>query len=242
VGVGVRYAQSSIDGNAASVAGGPSNSHTNINSYQITAYAGYAPGPFYINGAATYGLDKYSGSRLVEFPGIDSVLASTYSGDQATAYGTAGYHFYPGDGRTVLTPYASLQYTDLHVGAYTEGGNPALALAVNAQHYDFVESGLGGKIARYVVLSGSTVLLPEFHAQWLHSLSGGAMTNIAAFTAGGPSFTTVGLKPDPNTYNLGAGLTFANNRQWSIEAAYDYLWRSQNYSAQQLSIRFVLRM
>jgi len=242
VGVGVRYAQSSIDGNAASVAGGPSNSHTNINSYQITAYVGYAPGPFYINGALTYGLDRYSSSRLVEYPGVDSVLASTYSGDQTTVFGTTGYHFYPGDGRTVLTPFASLQYTDLHAGAYAEGGNPALDLTVNAQHYDFVESGLGAKIARYVVLSGSMVVQPELHAQWLHSLSADSMTNIAAFTAGGPAFTTVGLKPDPNTYNLGAGVAFANSRRWSIDAAYDYLWRSQNYSAQQLTLRFVLRV
>jgi len=117
-----------------------------------------------------------------------------------------------------------------------------LDLTVNAQHYDFVESGLGAKIARYVVLSGSMVVQPELHAQWLHSLSADSMTNIAAFTAGGPAFTTVGLKPDPNTYNLGAGVAFANSRRWSIDAAYDYLWRSQNYSAQQLTLRFVLRV
>lgn len=242
VGVSIMYAQSAINGNTANLAGGPSNSHTNINTYQITGYVGYAPGPLYINGSVTYGVDKYSGSRLVRFPGIDSVLASTYSGDQTTVFGTAGYHIYVGDGRTVITPYATLQYTDLHAGAYTESGNQALNLAVEAQHYDFVESGLGAKIARNVVLSGSAVLQPEFHAKWLHAISGNTMANTATFTGGGAAFTTVGLKPDPNTYNLGAGLTFANGRRWSIAGAYDYLWRSQNYTAQQLMVSFVLRI
>lgn len=242
VGVSVMYAQSSIDGNTASVAGGPSNSHTNITSYQVTGYVGYAPGPLYINGSVTYGVDRYSGSRLVAFPGVNSVLASGYSGDQTTLFGTVGYHFHVGDGRTVITPFATLQYTDLHTGGYTEAGNQALDLTVGSQHYAFLESGVGAKIARDVVLDGSSVLQPEVHAKWLHSMNGDAMTNTAAFTAGGGTFTTSGLKPDPDTFNVGAGLTFANSRRWSVEGSYDYLWRSQNYAAQQLAIRFVLRL
>nr|QQZ51911.1 autotransporter outer membrane beta-barrel domain-containing protein [Phenylobacterium glaciei] len=36
-----------------------------------------------------------------------------------------------------------MQYTDLRTDAYTETGDPALNLKVDAQQYDFLQSGLG---------------------------------------------------------------------------------------------------
>jgi hypothetical protein len=68
------------------------------------------------------------------------------------------------------------------------------------------------------------------------------MSNTATFVSGGPAFTTLGLRPDPNTYDMGAGLTFGHLGQWSMEGAYDYLWRAANYSAQQLTVSFVLHL
>jgi outer membrane autotransporter protein len=241
VGVGVRYAQTLIDGSAFNARGGGA-SHDTTSSYQVMAYVGFAPGPWYVNGALTYGLDAYSSDRLVRFPGVSSLLSTKYSGNQTTLFATTGYHLYLNDGRTVVTPYATLQYTSLHTDAYTENGDPALDLAVNAQHYDFLQSGLGGKIARDIPLWGSQDIQPELHARWLYALDGDTMTNTAAFISGGSAFTIQGLSPDRNTYNVGAGIAFGNSARWSIEGAYDYLWRSQNYSAQQLMISFVLRV
>jgi outer membrane autotransporter protein len=109
-------------------------------------------------------LDDYSGSRHVVFPGVDSTMKAGYSGHQFTAFGTTGYHFYVGDGRTVITPYATLQYTRLYAGGYTETGDPAIDLTVKGQNYDFVQSGLGGKIARDIALSDTQSFRPELHA------------------------------------------------------------------------------
>lgn len=241
-GLGLRYGLSSIDGNNGAAGVNPARSHGNISSYQATAYVGYAPGPWFLNGSIAYGFDNYSGFRHVAFTGVDSTAVADYSGSQFTAFGTTGYHFQLGDGRTVITPYATLQYTDLRTEAYTETGDPALNLKVAAQQYDFLQSGLGVKVSRDIPLSGSRVFRPEVHGKWLHSLNEEMMTNTSAFESGGPAFTISGLKADPDTFNVGAGFTYKSPGAWSVGGGYDYLWRDQNYSAHQLMVSFLLRL
>jgi len=234
-GFGVGYARSSLDGNIY-------DTESDINSYQAIAYLGYAPGPWFLNGALTYGFDDYSGSRHVSFPGFDGTADSDYKGSQMTAFAATGYHFYIGDGETILTPLATLQFTHLRVGSYTETGNAAINLNVNAQHYNFVQSGLGAKLARNMRLSDTQFLRPELHANWLHSFGTRTMRNNAAFTAGGPAFTVSGLAPKRNTYEVGAGVTLAANKTWSIEGVYDYQWQSSRFSAHQAMITFSMRL
>jgi outer membrane autotransporter protein len=235
VGAGIRYARSTLDGET-------SGGRSSINSYQATAYIGFAPGPWFANAALVYGRDEYSGSRRVVFTGIDSTMLADYNGHQYSAYGTTGYHFYLGDRQTVITPNASLQYTRLHTKAYTETGDPALNLNVNAQSYDFVQSGLGAKIARYIPLSARQVFRPEIHANWLHSFGNETMANTVAFAGGGPAFTVVGLKPKRDTYNVGGGVLLGNNGIWSVEGVYDYQWRSDSYKAHQAMLKFVMHL
>jgi len=242
VGGALRFVSSVVDGAASGASGPTFGSRAENTAYQATIYAGYAPGPLYLNGALTYSYDTYSVRRHVSFPGIDSLMAADYLGHQETAFATTGYHAYVGDGRTVVTPFVSLQYTSLDVNPYIESGDPGLNLSVRSQHYAFIESDLGLKVARDMRLAGGQMLRPEVHANWLHGMGASAMSNTAAFTSGGPAFTTVGLKPDPNTFNVGTGLTFGHLGKWSLEGAYDYLWRANNYSAQQLTISFVLHI
>jgi outer membrane autotransporter protein len=235
-GVGVRYARSQVVPN-------DSEGQVRINSYQATAYVGYAPGAWFANAALVAGWDKYKGSRHVLFTGVDSVPLADYSGHQYSAYGTTGYHMYVGDGRTVITPAATVQYTKLHIGAYTEtGGGDGINLKVNAQNYDLVQTGLGVKAAREIQLSDAQTMRPEIHANWLHSLGGETMKNTAAFAVGGPAFTAVGLKPKRDTFNAGVGVVFANTGVWSVEGVYDYQWKNDSYSAQQAMIKLVFRI
>ncbi|MDP3634839.1 autotransporter domain-containing protein [Phenylobacterium sp.] len=241
-GLGLRYALSSVDGNNGGAGVNPARSHGNISSYQATAYVGYAPGAWFLNGSIAYGFDDYSGFRHVAFTGVDSTAVADYSGSQFTAFATTGYHFGLGDGRTVVTPYATLQYTDLRTDAYTETGDPSLNLKVAAQQYDFLQSGLGVKISRDMPMAGPGIFRPEIHGKWLHSMSEEMMTNTATFESGGPAFTVNGLKADADTFNVGAGFTYKSLGAWSVGAGYDYLWRTQNYSAHQLMVSFLLRL
>ena len=231
-GVGVRYARSNLDGNA-------SDSQANINSYQATAYLGYAPGPWFANIALVYGVDDYMGTRQVDFAGVDNTAQSDYSGHQVTAFGSTGYHFYVGDGKTVITPLATLQYTRLDVDNYAETGGNLVNLNISGQSYDLVQSGLGVKIARDFTLSDMQVLSPELHVNWLHSFGNDTMSNTAAFATGGPTFTALGVKPARDIYDVGAGLVLASGKKWSLNGDYDYQW-GDGYRAGQAMLKFTL--
>ena len=231
-GVGVRYARSTLDGL-------DSESRGDIRSYQATAYLGYAPGPGFVNAALVYGQDNYSNSRHVQFPGIDERAGADYSGHQYTAFAATGYHFYVGDGRNVITPTATLQYTRLKIDGYREFGGNATNLDVDAQNDDFLQSGLGVKLARDLAHTGALTVRPEVHANWLHSFRGTNLSQTVAFASGGPSFTATGVKPGRDLADVGAGLLVASGNRWSLEGSYDYQF-NRSYKAGQVMAKFVL--
>lgn len=233
-GVGVRFGRSALTGMS-------STSRGDIRSYQATAYLGYAPGPWFVNAALVYGLDDYSSSRQVVFPGINNTANADYSGHQYTAFGATGYHFQVGDGRSVITPTATLQYTRLDTNGFSEIGGGPVNLKVNAQKYDFLQSGLGVKFSRDLFTAGSHVVRPEVHINWLHSFNGGAMDQTVAFASGGPSFTATGVKQGRDLFDVGAGLLIASNNNWSVEGAYDYQFNN-NYKAGQVMVKFTLAL
>jgi outer membrane autotransporter protein len=235
VGMGVRYARSKLEGEI-------SISEGSIDSYQMTAYFSHTPGPWFTNAELVVGVDDYSASRRVAFTGVDATVNADINGHQFAAYGVTGYHFYVGDGLTTITPDATLQYTRVHVGSYNETDGGAVNLSVRTQNYDFVQAGLGLKLSRAVALSGTQVMRPEVHAKWLHSIGSETLQNTANFISGGPAFTTVGLKPSRDTYNVGAGVTFGSAGPFSIAGGYDYQWRNDKYKAHQGMIKFILSL
>ena len=90
--------------------------------------------------------------------GVNSTANASYSGQSYTGFLTAGYHFFA-QGFT-LTPLASLQYTHLSLDNYMETGAGSLDLSVNSQSYDFLESGLGARVA-HPFAYGDGNLVPE---------------------------------------------------------------------------------
>jgi outer membrane autotransporter protein len=231
-GVGVRYARSTLDGL-------DSESRGNIRSYQATAYLGYVPGPWFVNAALVYGQDDYTNSRRVLFPGVDERASADYNGHQYTAFAATGYHFYVGDGRNVLTPTATLQYTRLKIDGYREFGGNATNLDVGAQNDDFLQSGLGLKFARDLAATGALTVRPEVHANWLHSFRGTNVSQTVAFASGGPSFTANGVRPGRDLADVGAGLLVAGGNRWSFEGSYDYQFNG-SYKAGQVMARFAI--
>ena len=233
-GLGLGYSRSSI-------AGYFGDAHVGFNTYRATAYIAHEPGPWFIHGDASFGYNTYSGSRTINSvlaPNGSSNAQSTYNGQEYTVSATTGYHFYAGG--FTITPQASLQYTHLNVSGYGETGGGALNVNVQSQSYDFLQSGLGVTLARPFAFMERT-LVPEIHAKWYRMLSNPTIVNTVSFASGNQSFTTPGLTNSPDTFNVGAGFTFlscgcaANN--WSVEARYDYYWRTDNYSSHQGMLR-----
>jgi uncharacterized protein with beta-barrel porin domain len=235
-GIGIGYAHSAIDGKTFSA-------NTDFNTYQATAYVTHERGPWFVQGDVSFGWNSYSGTRGISLPGTSRVASASFDGQDYTAFVSTGFHFYT-QGFT-LTPLASLQYTHMNLDGYTESGAADIDLKVNARSYDFVESGLGGKVARPFAHFGGTVV-PETHFKWLHDLDNPTLKTSASFAAGSPTFSTPGFRTADDTFNIGVGVTFIScactGLNWSLEGTYDYFWRSDNYSANQgmlkLSARF----
>ncbi len=235
VGMGIGFARSLIDGKSFQGAG----NSTSIDTYKALVYVGHESGPWFIHGDASIGWDDYTGSRLIQFPGVSRGAKASYSGQDYTALVTTGYHFFAGG--FTITPLASLQYTHLDLGSYAETGAGDIGLRVNAQSYNFLESSLGAKVA-YPLQYRGVNYIPEAHAKWFHELTNPVVSNTAAFSAvGSPSFTTSGIRTADDTFNVGAGLTILScacaSRAWAVEAVYDYYWRADKYAAQQVMLR-----
>jgi len=236
VGFGIGFANSAIDESGVA-------DKTSFDTYQATAYIGHRTGPWFINGDVSIGLSDYSGTRQIAFPGFDRTAQAKYSGQNYNASAYTGYDI-PADQFTI-TPLASLQYTNVQINRFQETGAGAIDLRVSSQSDSFLESGLGGKVARDFDLPYG-VLRPEIHAKWLHELSNPVLSQTAAFTVqGSPSFTSPGLKTGADTANVGASITLfsctCGTQSWSVEAGYDYFGRSDGYSANQGMIKITSR-
>lgn len=232
VGVGIGFADTRV-----TQAG--SSSRTTFQTYQASLYAGHRDGPWSVSGDASVGLNDYSGTRQIAFPGVSRLAGSTGGGQSYSASLRTGYDIAAGN--VTITPMASLQYSNIHVDGYHETGAGDINLRVNAQAYDFLQSGLGVRIEReYTADFGAVV--PELHAKWLHELNNPVLKQTASFTAAGSSsFTTPGLTGPADTLDAGVGLTLysctCGLRSWSVEAGYDYFRGSNNYQAHQGMIK-----
>ena len=236
-GLGFGYARSQIDGMTFTAS-------TASNTYQGTAYITHEQGPWFVQGDVSIGWNDYSGSRTISLPSITLTPTSKYSGQNYTGFMTTGYHFF-NQGFTI-TPLASLQYTNLSLDGHSETGAGDIDLRIKSQNYDFLESGLGVKVAHPFVGYNEGTYVPEIHFKWLHEIVNPTLANTAAFTAiGSPSFTTPGFKTGADTLDLGVGLTFLScgctAGTWSVEAVYDHDWGSRRYSADQGMVRVTTR-
>jgi uncharacterized protein with beta-barrel porin domain len=210
--LGYAYSSVSSDINSAS---------TYINSGEGTLYAAYQGQnhPYFIDAAGSFANNWYNGRRDISIGAINRTADSQYQGQQTGVYLDGGYKFDVGH-KIVLTPLASLQWTHLALGSYTETNAGDLNLMVNRQSYNILESGLGASISAKEKYNWGN-LTPEFHAKWLYDFINDDMTVTSAFTGGGASFVSTGANPARNAVNIGGSLSFDFKRDISLIAGID---------------------
>ena len=235
-GVGIGYARSKVRANAY-------DGRTDFDTYEATAYIGHEPGPWFANASLSYGINDYETSRAIVFTGVDRAAQADYKGDHISAYATAGYHLMADT--IEVTPIASLAYSRVHIDGYRETGAGDVSLDVRSRNYDFLESGLGLKVAR-AYPTGTGTFVPEAHVRWLHDFTNPNLQQTASFVApGSPSFVAPGFKAGNDTVNVGAGMKLlslgSGKRTWSLETGYDFYAGDKGYTAHQGTIKLTGR-
>lgn len=218
LGLSFAYGKSNIDANGG-------NSGTDVDSYQGTIYESYNQPNYYVDSMLSFGWNEYDASRHIVFSTIDRTANSSYSGQQYSAKATFGYKL-PQE-QFVVVPLASLLYSHMHIGGYTETGADSIDLVVNPQGYDFLQSGLGAKIEIPVKNSANNLdWVPEFHALWMYEFIGDEASSTSRFTSGTTTFKTTGFSPEQSSFNLGTGVTYNINDSVSLNLKYDFEYRT----------------
>lgn len=215
----------------------PRTNNTVFNAYQATVYGSYSNARWFVDGGFAFGWNYYDGTRYIYLPNTNRIASSNYFGTLYTGYAVMGYHYFCN--KYEITPFISLMNSYLYQHKFHESGADTLNLKVKAQNYQFLQSGLGFKVARLIdTCLGSYI--PEVRFIWLHDYINTAARATASFSglaAGAGYFRNVGPTPDWNTWNIGAAVTCFSNCNFSILLDYDFEW-SNRYKDHQGLVQF----
>ena len=181
-----------------------SGGSVNTNTIPFNAYAAYFPGSLYAYGSLGYALNLYDLGRGISFNGIGRTASSSTTGNQLNLYGETGYDLKLS--RFILTPSATLAYSGLWVGGFTETGAGALNLKVGAQNANSMQTGLGGRLTVPLRL-GSVKVVPQGYAFYQHEFANGSRNLNASLSQGSSSFNFQTDAAKRNFALVGASVT-----------------------------------
>jgi len=187
------------------------------NTWPLMAYAAYLPQSFYAYGSLGYALNLFNLRRNIIFEGINRTAKSSTTGNQFNAYGEAGYDLKAG--RLVVTPVATLSYSSLWVGGFTEKGAGALNLKTSSQQADSLQTGLGAKVAVPLKVN-QTKVVPQCYATYQHEFSNNSRNVDARLNQGSSTFNFQTDQPQRDFAVVGGNVNlFLQN---NLSAQIDY--------------------
>lgn len=206
-----------IDGIDANLDRGQQPRSTLFNA-NITPYASYTNGRFYVDATAGYTRSWYKLRRQVSFTGFGDQLQSGPNGDNAAATAEAGGIIKLGVLRA--QPFAGLHYRYADLGGLVESGGSA-ALAVAKFKTESVRSSLGLR-ASATLGQGAWKLRPSVEAQWQRELRSRPESRIeAVFLSGGtPIFTIPSTHYDRDGAIVGAGIGAVHGERTALRLSY----------------------
>ncbi|VVE69484.1 autotransporter domain-containing protein [Pandoraea captiosa] len=198
-----------------------SGSSTQVNGYGLLAYASYLGSPWYVNLSGGIVQQRYNTTRVVDFTGFSGVASGAFSGQQYVARTEFGYPLALGS--STLTPLASLTYSYLHQGSYTETGGNGAALSVGTSHASSLRSALGARLERAFATRYGDIV-PFAQAQWIHEFVNSRAVTGASYAGdftGETAFTAVGPSPVRDLADLTLGATLVRSNNLSLTARYE---------------------
>ena len=169
---------------------GGSGGDLNANIIPVNAYGAYFHQGFYANAALGYTYSGYDMARNIAFGAINRTAQASTSGNQFQLGAETGYDAKIGN--AVIGPVVSLQYATQTVGGFTESNAGALALQVDSQTADSLQTGLGVR-ASYNARVGNVAVKPHLSVTWQHEFSDNTRGLNASLATGG---STINFQTD----------------------------------------------
>jgi len=200
--------------------------HSDIKTYQLTAYAAKDFGQWYLESMLAYARQNYDSSRNTA---ISGVAKGSYDGDQVAARVNVGFPLAFG-GRSTITPIVGLEWINLQQNGYTEKGGGPLSMKYQDEASDRIRSLLAVRFSSDVELSNGIRMLPAVQIGWRHDFKNDGLNATTNFIGGGAAFKTEGQEIARNTYNMSGALRFQKTEDFSISLQLDGE-RTTGYSA-----------
>jgi outer membrane autotransporter protein len=174
------------------------------NTVPVNAYAAWFPGNLYAYGSLGYALNLYNLTRNISFNGVNRRASSSTTGNQLNLYGETGYDFTLSS--CILTPSATLAYSGLWVGGFTESGAGALNLKVAPQNANSVQTGIGARVTVPLQV-GAAKVVPQGYVYFQHEFANGSRGLNAGLSQGGSTFSFQTDAAKRNFALVGASVT-----------------------------------
>jgi uncharacterized protein with beta-barrel porin domain len=212
----------SVGGSRANVDYSSQSASGDIDSLLVSLYGSYFKDTWHVDLTLGYAHNWYNSQRDILFDSIDRRAKSDHQGDSYAAAIELGNNF--GGTDMLLEPVAGVGYTSVHEGSYTEDGAESLSLDVDARTLDGVYTKLGLRVGKEFRSQENpdVVWVPKANAFWIHDFAD--RVKLDSSFIGGGSFTTEGLEPLRDVFNLGAGLNIYFNKD--VRLFVDYGWQT----------------
>jgi len=191
------------------------------NTWPLTAYAAYLPEKGYAFASLGYSLNLFDLEREISFPGVNRTAKGSTTGHQFNLYAEAGYDFKPKKLKPlVVTPAASLAFSSISVGGFTETNAGALNLEVDGQNADSVQLGVGGKIAA-PFQKGEAKIVPQAYAFYQHEFSKNSRGLDARLSQGSSTMTFLTDEPERDFAVVGGNVNVFVSKNLSARIDYN---------------------
>jgi outer membrane autotransporter protein len=213
VGLSFSYADTDVDGRGAG------RSHSDISSYQITAYGDYTEKDYYVEALVGYAYNDMDTARDITATAAKAKGETESNQFMVSVNAGMPKQVTPG---TYFTPTVGLNITHVINQAYTETGAGSLNLRVTPEDITIAKATLGGRLHTSVKNSEGT-FTPEVRAKLLYDMAGDDGSSSNTFTGGGAAFSVQGLDVVEFATSVGAGLAYtpAFDTGMSLSVNYD---------------------
>lgn len=216
IGLGMGYGRDASDI-------GDNGSRSTGHAYTAGIYASYHPGQnFFVDGLLGYQWLSFDSRRYLTSGG--GFVTGDRDGGQWFASVSTGVKYRVQDWQ--VTPYARLDVARASLNAFTEGGDPSVALHYGEQDIDTTTGNLGLTLAyKYPVSFG--VISPQLRLEYQHDFQGdSAITMNYADMFSGPFYHTSidGLARD--RFMLGLGMNIQTTQDFALRLEYRGLFGS----------------